>query len=473
MRPGILGLIWGSVLILGVRCAVLNETDQEVIVTDFDKGKDSVNQLPFWKILSTDISSLKEKVDTLERIDAAGFHSCQDYYHKGINITGDYYISTNQSSDYTLEKVHCDFEAIPYKTCWDHFQQGARENGEYKALIDGRTVTLECDFSEPRAEGLTVFHHDHSDRVVEISHCSEEDCFKHNLTYNSTDRVIKEVISTSQTCYQLFQFDCFLSALNPIGSWVGVDGSKNTFFSGNEGNEICDCGMGNPSANSTNSLYNPAQESSNQCGQQVPYLETRPKCNCDARQPMVTSDRGYITNKKLLPVKSFNYGYMTSKWQKANVTIGPMICSGDCKSRCNETGMTGYCDDELGECICKVGYFGKDCENQVRLNTRQNGAGNRYGYVEMRKSDQTSWKSVWTDDMDANLATLICKNLGYSKGHESFTEQRYKCNNWAPCSDRSERIEITSCPDSNLESCTVADKYDSTYYYSEIKCKQN
>ena len=34
--------------------------------------KDSVNQLPFWKILSTDISSLKEKVDTLERIDAAG-----------------------------------------------------------------------------------------------------------------------------------------------------------------------------------------------------------------------------------------------------------------------------------------------------------------------------------------------------------------------------------------------------------------
>ena len=132
--------------------------------------KDSVKPLPFWKILSTDISSLKEKVDTLERIDAAGrlpqeikekypdfdqrffcfegFHSCQDYYNKGINITGDYYISTNQSSDYTLEKVHCDFEAIPYKTCWDHFQQGARENGEYKALIDGRTVTLECDFSE-------------------------------------------------------------------------------------------------------------------------------------------------------------------------------------------------------------------------------------------------------------------------------------------------------------------------------------
>ena len=86
--------------------------------------------------------------------------------------------------------------------------------------------------------------------------------------------------------------------------------------------------------------------------QQVSYLETRPKCNCDARQPIVTSDRGYITNKvvkrtqkisnnqwrhvlfdltdfqKLLPVKSFNYGYMTSKWQKANVTIGPMICSG-------------------------------------------------------------------------------------------------------------------------------------------------
>ena len=39
MRPGILGLIWGSLLILGVRCAVLNETDQDLIVTDFDKVK--------------------------------------------------------------------------------------------------------------------------------------------------------------------------------------------------------------------------------------------------------------------------------------------------------------------------------------------------------------------------------------------------------------------------------------------------
>ena len=55
------------------------------------------------------------------------------------------------------------------------------------------------------AEGLTVFHHDHSDRVVEISHCSEEDCFKHNLTYTSNDRVIMEVMSRSRACYQLFQ----------------------------------------------------------------------------------------------------------------------------------------------------------------------------------------------------------------------------------------------------------------------------
>ena len=143
--------------------------------------------------------------------------------------------------------------------------------------------------------------------------------------------------------------------------------------------------------------------------------------------------------------------------------------------------MTGYCDDELGECICKVGYFGKDCEIQVRLNTRQNGAGNRYGYVEMRKNDEISWKPMWTGNMDANLATLICKNLGYSKGHESFTQLRRKCSNWAPCSNIHEKIEIT-CPDSNLEKCTVADKYDGgnyyyqgrlTSHYSEILCKQN
>ena len=81
--------------------------------------------------------------------------------------------------------------------------------------------------------------------------------------------------------------------------------------------------------------------------------------------------------------------------------------------------MTGYC--ELGECTCKAGYFGKDCVHQVRLNTINDGLGNHFGYVELRKSDQTSWKPMWWTNMDANLATLICKSLGYSKGHESFT----------------------------------------------------
>ena len=136
--------------------------------------------------------------------------------------------------------------------------------------------------------------------------------------------------------------------------------------------------------------------------------------------------------------------------------------------------MTGYCDDELGECICKAGYFGKDCVHQVRLNTRRNGVGNRYGYVELRKNDQTSWKPIWTKDMNANLATLICKNLGYSKGHDSFTEYVNKCYNWVPCSNIYDRLKLT-CADTDSRKCTVADIYDNNYeeYYSEIKCKQN
>ena len=39
------------------------------------------------------------------------------------------------------------------------------------------------------AEGLTVFHHDHLDRVVEISHCSEEDCFKLEVQSEFENRI--------------------------------------------------------------------------------------------------------------------------------------------------------------------------------------------------------------------------------------------------------------------------------------------
>ena len=69
---------------------------------------------------------------------------CKDYLDKGINITGNYYI--NGSSN-VIEDVFCDFTSLDYSTCHDYHQAGFNVSGEYNVYLNGRTYTVDCDFS--------------------------------------------------------------------------------------------------------------------------------------------------------------------------------------------------------------------------------------------------------------------------------------------------------------------------------------
>ena len=44
--------------------------------------------------------------------------------------------------------LYCDFEALPFKTCWDYHRTGVTTNGWYKAYLGGTTHTIYCDFNE-------------------------------------------------------------------------------------------------------------------------------------------------------------------------------------------------------------------------------------------------------------------------------------------------------------------------------------
>ena len=76
------------------------------------------------------------------------------------------------------------------------------------------------------------------------------------------------------------QFDCFFSQLTMYGSWFNKDGDRLTYFSGNEGENICACGQAEP----------------NECYKRPHETQDR-SCNCDAMQPISMSDVGLITNK--------------------------------------------------------------------------------------------------------------------------------------------------------------------------------
>jgi len=438
-------------------------------------------------------------LDILHRHQAKDYHSCYDYYDRGINKTGSYYITTKASANSTeygiLEKVECDFEVLPFMTCWDHFKAGVRESGEYKAYLGGRTVNITCDFTSQtngtNDEGSTLFPHDSSGAPTEVSQCSGSDCFNLNLTYDATTRVIEEVKKRSVSCSQTIQFDCFLTPLNPVASWTDVHGQKQTFFSGNNGTRVCDCGLGEDAVLEANK---PNGEETTSC-YAGPYTSTKPTCNCDARDPVFRQDIGKITNKDLLPIKSFNYGFMTSSYQKANITIGPLVCSGPCM--CNVDGSKkSYCDrdnkcqckprfvgERCQECgplfmgdrcqECKPGYFGNECQHQIRLRDRnQRGDSSYYGYVQIKKQSSNEWKSVY-NNFDSTRANRVCQALGFPRGYSNYYS-RSQCSNWSPCYYNNYPIKIDCYSnDHDLKDCDMTTYQDSSYgYFAEVRCRQ-
>ena len=76
------------------------------------------------------------------------------------------------------------------------------------------------------------------------------------------------------------QFNCYFSSLTSAGEWIDHQGKNHTFFSGNSGENICECGRQMP----------------NKCHK---IANTINNCNCDARDPVERQDLGYITNKVL------------------------------------------------------------------------------------------------------------------------------------------------------------------------------
>jgi hypothetical protein len=109
---------------------------------------------------------------------------------------------------------------------------------------------------------------------------------------------VKALIETSYSCYQEIKFNCKMATLDQA-SWIDVNGDDQ---------DIPKCECSKP----RNSCHHSMEENF---------------CNCNAR-PFVQDwqeDVAKVTNRALLPIKGFKYGYMRGQ---ANVTIGELFCKG-------------------------------------------------------------------------------------------------------------------------------------------------
>ena len=104
---------------------------------------------------------------------------------------------------------------------------------------------------------------------------------------------MRALIENSEVCYQEIQVSCILAPLTLYGQELGSFKDVNC-ENNNLSEHICDG-----------------------------------TCNCDANSGEIQMDSGRITDPDLLPLAGFSYGPLDFEGKKMNLTMSPLICSGN------------------------------------------------------------------------------------------------------------------------------------------------
>ena len=220
-------------------------------------------------------------------------------------------IQTEDNLEQRVEKLE---ELSKYKTlrtCQELANRGLTLSGVYEVDPDGEgigyaPIEVFCNFET----NTTQVFHDKED-MIKVEKCDSVGCATYSMNYFAPKEQIDALMELSETCFQDLDFGCYMAPLRfddvDQGFWTDKNGNPQIFFHGdNPGTHLCQCGEDNSCVDSSLDLV----------------------CNCDSKSPVWNSDKGRITAKELLPIKSFSYGPLVYDVERANVTIGRISCTG-------------------------------------------------------------------------------------------------------------------------------------------------
>ncbi|CAG0894611.1 unnamed protein product [Darwinula stevensoni] len=152
----------------------------------------------------------------------------------------------------------------------------------------------------------TIVLHD-SMGNTEIGRCADPGCYSRSIMYGATVKQMVALMEQSKSCEQQMRYDCFTTALTTADThyswWVDRHGQPQYYWDGSHaGEHVCNCGL-------TSDCIDPIM-----------------MCNCDAKAPQWESDAGIITNRTALPIIELRLGGLRFKGQKANYTLGGLVC---------------------------------------------------------------------------------------------------------------------------------------------------
>lgn len=162
-----------------------------------------------------------------------------------------------------------------------------------------RPVAVYCLFNG--SEAVTIINHDSEDET-RVGSCEEKKCYVKNVSYDIPMNHIRSIVRQSQNCRQKVKYRCHGAVLSSgHGVWTTHDNIDIDWTEQKYG-ATCPCSI-------DKSCVKPAQT-----------------CNCDNNGLVWTSDEGYITDRKVLPVIKLKFGDNGDSGEVAYHVLGALEC---------------------------------------------------------------------------------------------------------------------------------------------------
>ena len=154
----------------------------------------------------------------------------------------------DDSLEQRVEKLEELSKLKSVRTCQELSNRGITQSGVYEIDPDGDgigfgPITVYCNF----LTNETSIYHDKED-VIKIDKCDTEGCAVYDFNYFAPQAQIQSLIELSESCYQDFNYGCFMAPLRhegvDSGFWADKNGDFQYFFHGDQTNEhTCQCGV--------------------------------------------------------------------------------------------------------------------------------------------------------------------------------------------------------------------------------------
>ncbi|CAG0903155.1 unnamed protein product [Darwinula stevensoni] len=194
-------------------------------------------------------------------------------------------------------------------TCETLAKLGVSRSGTYLVDPDG---VLRGDppikvFCEMETATTNVLHD--SMESTEIDHCPDPGCYSRRITYDASIKQVHALIELSKSCEQQIRYNCYPTAQTTGDTnyawWVDRHGDPQYYWNGPREGE---------------NIY--IRDIIDDC---VDCIQSG---NCDAEASQGGSGLGTITNSGALPITELRFGGLQSENQKANHTLGALMCRG-------------------------------------------------------------------------------------------------------------------------------------------------